>query len=146
MKPLSALLAGILFGLGLKVSGMTEPANVIAFLDLGTDWSPALMLVMGTALLVTAVGYRLATRRAAPLFDTAFHAPTATVIDTRLILGSSLFGVGWGIAGFCPGPAIVGAFALDSRALLFVVAYLAGTTLFEVWDKRVKARLALADG
>ncbi len=146
MKPLSGLLAGIIFGMGLVVSGMTEPANVIAFLNLSAGWSPALLLVMGSALVVTGIGYRLAGRRAAPLFDSTFHRPTANRIDRRLMTGSALFGIGWGVAGYCPGPAIVGAFTLDSRAILFVAAYAAGTLAFELWERRVQARSALADG
>lgn len=146
MKVLSALLAGIIFGAGLVISGMTEPGNVIRFLYLAPGWSPALMLVMGSALVTAAIGYRLAGRRLRPLFDDVFHAPTATVIDRRLVSGAVLFGTGWGVAGYCPGPAIVGAFALDQRALVFIAAYLAGTVAFELWDRRVKLRAALADG
>lgn len=146
MKPLSALVAGTIFGIGLVLSGMTEPANVIAFLKLSSGWSPALILVMGSALVVTAVGYRLAGRRTAPLFDTTFHKPAANRIDRRLVIGAGLFGIGWGIAGYCPGPAIVGAFTLDSRALLFVAAYVVGTVVFELWGRGVQARAALVDG
>ena len=146
MKVLAALFAGIIFGAGLVISGMTEPGNVIAFLNLAPGWSPALMLVMGSALVTAAIGYRLAGRRLRPLFDEVFHAPTATQIDGRLIGGSLLFGLGWGIGGYCPGPAIVGAFALDDRALVFIAAYLAGSIAFELWDRRVKLKAALADG
>ncbi len=146
MKVLSALLAGIVFGAGLVISGMTEPGNVIGFLNLAPGWSPALILVMGSALATAALGYRLAGRRLKPLFDEVFHVPTATVVDSRLVGGTVLFGVGWGIAGYCPGPAIVSAFALDFRALVFIAAYLVGTIVFEVWDRRVKLKAALADG
>jgi uncharacterized membrane protein YedE/YeeE len=146
MSVIAALFAGILFGAGLVVSGMTEPANVIRFLNLAPGWSPALMLVMGSALVTAGIGYRLAGRRHRPLFDEDFHAPVSTVIDQRLIIGAILFGIGWGVAGFCPGPAIVGAFALDERALIFIAAYLAGTVGFERWDRQVKARAATADG
>lgn len=146
MKPLAALVAGLIFGAGLVLSGMTEPGNVIAFLNLSPNWSPALLFVMGSALVVTGVGYQLAGRRSAPLFDTTFHRPTASGIDQRLMIGAGLFGIGWGIAGYCPGPAIVGAFSLDSRALLFVAAYIAGTLVFELWERTVEARAAQADG
>ena len=146
MSVIAALLAGILFGAGLVISGMTEPGNVIRFLNLAPGWSPALMLVMGSALITAGIGYRLAGKRLRPLFDEVFHTPTSTAIDQRLIAGSVLFGVGWGIAGYCPGPAIVGAFALDERALIFIAAYLVGTALFEFWDRRVRARAAIADG
>ncbi len=144
MKPLAALIAGVIFGVGLVLSGMTEPGNVIAFLNLSPNWSPAMLFVMGSALVVTGIGYRLGGRRSAPLFDTTFHQPTANRIDRRLMIGAGLFGIGWGIAGYCPGPAIVGAFLLDSRALLFVAAYVVGTLVFELWERSV--RPALADG
>jgi hypothetical protein len=101
---------------------------------------------MGSALVTAAVGYRLAGRRLRPLFDDVFHAPTAANIDRRLVFGAVLFGTGWGIAGYCPGPAIVGTFALDQRALVFIAAYLAGTIAFELWDRQVKLRAAVADG
>lgn len=146
MKPLAALVAGVVFGVGLVLSGMTEPGNVISFLNLAPSWSPALLFVMGSALVVTGIGYRLAGRRSAPLFDTAFHRPTARGIDRRLMIGAGLFGIGWGIAGYCPGPAIVGAFLLDSRALLFVAAYMVGTLVFELWERTAQARAAQADG
>jgi uncharacterized membrane protein YedE/YeeE len=146
MQPVAALLAGVVFGFGLVLSGMTEPGNVIAFLNLAPGWSPALMVVMVAALVVTAIGYRLAGARSAPLFDADFHAPASTQIDRRLLVGAALFGLGWGIAGYCPGPAIVGAFTFDTRALLFIGAYVAGMLLFEWWDTRVRARAASADG
>ena len=128
----AAVLAGTLFGLGLTVSGMTDPENVIAFLNIDGAWSPALMVVMATALTVAFIGYRLAGTRAAPLFDEAFHDPTARAIDSRLVGGSVLFGVGWGLSGFCPGPAIVGAVNLDPRALIFLGALLVGVWIHDV--------------
>lgn len=146
MSVMAALLAGVTFGAGLVISGMTEPGNVIRFLNLAPGWSPALMFVMSSALVTTAVGYRLAGNRLQPMFDEVCHAPTGAVVDQRLTYGSILFGIGWGIAGFCPGPAIVGAFALDERALVFIAAYLAGTAVFELWDRQLKARAAIADG
>jgi len=132
MNKLAALLVGCLFGFGLTLSGMTEPNNVIAFLTLTSNWNPALALVMGSALLVTALGYPWVTTRGAPMFDTDFHLPTSQVVDGRLLGGAGLFGIGWGIAGFCPGPAIVGAFTLDERALVFMLAYLVGNSLYEM--------------
>ncbi|MCX7288344.1 MAG: YeeE/YedE family protein [Rhodobacterales bacterium] len=106
-RQLSALVAGLIFGLGIAISGMGNPAKVLNFFDpLGT-WDPSLAFVMGGALATTAVGYRVIFgRRQAPLFDTKFHLPTTTNIDAALIGGSALFGVGWGISGFCPGGAI----------------------------------------
>jgi uncharacterized protein len=145
-QALAALLAGTIFGAGLVISGMTEPGNVVAFLNLSVDWSPALMLVMGSALAVAAVGYRLAGQRGAPIFEPMFHTPAAKQVDQRLLVGATLFGLGWGIAGFCPGPAIVGAFALDHRALVFVAAYLVGAYAFSWWDRRVTVRALVVDG
>ena len=106
-RNLSALIAGAVFGTGIAVSGMGNPAKVLNFFDIFGTWDPSLALVMGGALLTTAVGYRLIFgARARPVFDTTFHLPTSRTIDARLVGGSALFGVGWGIAGFCPGGAI----------------------------------------
>ncbi len=141
----AAFAGGLLFGMGLVVSGMTEPARVIAFLNIGPDWNAALIVVMVSALLVTLVGYRLLAGRVAPLFDEVFHTPTNQTLDVRLMTGAALFGVGWGVAGYCPGPAIVGGFLLDERALVFLVGYLIGALAFEGYDRKV-SQPALADG
>ena len=139
MSALAALCAGALFGAGLVLSGMTEPGNVIAFLAIGPEWNFALMLVMGSALMVTMIGYRVLARRSSPLFDDAFHAPSNRRIDARLVSGAALFGVGWGVAGYCPGPAIVGLFLLDERALVFMAGYLIGYAIYEVGNRRVES-------
>lgn len=144
MNNLAALVAGIIFGIGLVISGMTNPDKVLAFLTLNSQWDGSLIAVMGSALLVTAVGYKMTHRRTAPLFDKAFYPPTAQIIDRRLLGGAAIFGTGWAFSGFCPGPAIVGAFTLDARALLFLLAYLAGTGLFEL--TRARTAVVLADG
>ena len=102
----AALLSGILFGLGLTVSQMINPSKVLAFLDLAGAWDPSLAFVMGGALGVTAIGYPLVLKRAHPMFAQAFQIPTINAIDMRLVGGSALFGVGWGLSGYCPGPAI----------------------------------------
>lgn len=131
MKLLAGLLVGGLFGFGLTLSGMTDPANILAFLTIAPEWSPQLAIVMGSALSASALGYFLVNRRQAPLFDASFHLPTASAIDGRLLGGAALFGIGWGLAGFCPGPAIVGAFTLDGRAIMFVAAYVVGNYLYQ---------------
>lgn len=128
MRAIFSLIAGLLFGLGLAVSGMTNPAKVIGFLDVTGNWDPSLAFVMGGAVLVTAFSFRLVERRPAPIFSDIFHLPTKNDIDRPLISGAAIFGVGWGIAGLCPGPAIasIGSF---NEILLFVLALLLGSFL-----------------
>ena len=106
MKLFYAIATGLIFGVGIAVSGMMDPAKVLNFFDVAGTWDPGLAFVMGGALSVTFVGYRLVWLRDAPLFDRRFQVPTADAIDLKLIGGSALFGIGWGIAGFCPGAAI----------------------------------------
>jgi uncharacterized membrane protein YedE/YeeE len=124
---LLAGLAGALFGTGLLVSGMTQPARVIGFLDVGGRWDPSLAFAMGGAVLLHAITLRrLRRRRPGPWFDIAFHLPARRDLDLPLIAGAALFGIGWGLAGLCPGPGIVGAAAGSSTGLAFVAAMLAG--------------------
>lgn len=123
---LIALLAGMLFGAGLLISGMADPQRVLAFLTLGPDWDPSLALVMAGALTITVPGFALMRRRERPLFTERFTAPTQNRIDRRLLIGAALFGLGWGWAGYCPGPAIVGAGLGHWSALVFAAAMLAG--------------------
>lgn len=123
---IAALGAGVLFGAGLAVSGMTDPVRVRAFLDLGGAWDPTLAFVMAGAMLPMAIAWRISNRRRAPLLDSEFHVPTARVIDGRLVAGSALFGAGWGIGGLCPGPAIAGLVLRPELAAIFVAAMLAG--------------------
>lgn len=126
MPILLALLAGIVFGAGLAVSDMINPARVLNFLDLAGAWDPSLMFVMGGALGTTIIGYRIAMRRSAPLFDKSFSLPTARDVDAPLVLGSAMFGVGWGLAGICPGPAVTALVSLEPKIFVFVAAMLAG--------------------
>ena len=123
---LAGLAAGTPFGAGLGLSGMTDPAVVLGFLDVTGDWNPTLAFVTAGALAVTFVGYRLAWRRPAPLWGARFELPTATLVDARLLSGAALFGVGWGIAGWCPGPAIASLSAATTPLLVFLAAMLAG--------------------
>jgi uncharacterized protein len=123
---LAGLAAGILFGAGLGLSGMTDPAVVLGFLDVAGAWNPALAFVMAGALAVTFVGYQLVWRRPTPFWAAKFELPTATAIDTPLVGGAALFGIGWGIAGWCPGPAMASLSAATGPLLAFLAAMLAG--------------------
>jgi uncharacterized membrane protein YedE/YeeE len=126
---LSAGVAGALFGVGLAVAGMTRPEKVAGFLDITGAWDPSLAFVMAGAIGVHFVAHRLVLRRTAPLFDDRFHMPTRRDIDPRLLGGAGLFGVGWGLGGYCPGPALVSAAAALLPALVFVAAMTAGMLL-----------------
>ncbi len=129
-RSLSALVAGLVFGLGIAISGMGDPAKVLNFFDVLGTWDPSLAFVMGGALVTTAIGYRVIFgRRQAPLFDTRFHLPTTRAIDAKLVGGSALFGVGWGISGFCPGGAIPALGISPWPTVLFLAAMGAGILL-----------------
>jgi uncharacterized membrane protein YedE/YeeE len=106
MKLLTAYLIGVIFGVGIAISGMANPAKVLNFFDIAGTWDPSLILVMGGALVTTFIGYKLVFGRAAPVFEGSFNVPTSRTIDIRLVGGSAVFGIGWGIAGFCPGGAL----------------------------------------
>ncbi len=124
---LSALAMGLLFGAGLIISGMTDPANVKGFLDVFGAWRPQLMAVLAVGMMATWLLYLLARRFAHPLAEPVFHWPQSTIIDKPLLLGAVLFGAGWAVAGYCPGPALVAAGALNPVAIVFVLAMLAGS-------------------
>jgi uncharacterized protein len=128
------LIAGLIFGVGLIVSGMANPAKVLNFLDLTGTWDPSLAFVMGGAVLVTLVGYRLTFLRATPLFDVQFHLPSARTIDRRLVIGSALFGIGWGLGGLCPGPALTALLLMAPGALAFVPAMIVGIAVARWWQ------------
>lgn len=125
-KTLIALLAGILFGLGISMSGMANPAKVVNFFDIFGTWDPSLVFVMGGAVVVAFVGYRLVFRMPKPLMESTFHVPTNRTIDRKLLGGSAIFGIGWGIAGFCPGGALPVIGTLDADVLIFMGALLIG--------------------
>ena len=135
---------GLIFGLGLIVSGMTDPGKVIGFLDLAGLWDPSLAFVMGGAILVGLLAFTLAKKRTTSFLGGAMQLPTARDIDKRLVLGSMVFGVGWGLAGFCPGPAIVSMGAGEPKAFVFVLAMLAGMALFELFESRTRNPIASA--
>ena len=136
MERLSEFLVGLLFGIGLILAGMTDPSKVIGFLDLAGAWDPSLALVMGGAILVGVFAFTAARRRSTSFFGGAMQLPTTRDIDVRLIGGSVLFGAGWGLAGFCPGPAIVSVGAGQPKAVVFTLAMLLGMVVFEIFERR----------
>ncbi len=139
---ISEFVIGLVFGLGLIVSGMTDPGKVLGFLDLAGLWDPSLALVMGGAVLVGLFAFTVARKRTTSVLGGAMQLPTARQIDRRLALGSIAFGVGWGIAGFCPGPAIVSLGTGEPKAVVFVLAMLVGMGAFEWLEMRKTARSA----
>jgi uncharacterized membrane protein YedE/YeeE len=130
----TALISGLLFGLGLLLAGMADPAKVLVFLDLAGAWDPSLMLVMGGAIAVAAPAYAWAKVRQRTFFGAPLHLPQGHRIDRRLILGSLLFGIGWGLAGICPGPALV--LLAQGKALWFTAAMFVGMLLFELFARK----------
>lgn len=143
MHRLSEFIVGLLFGLGLLLSGMTDPGKVQSFLDLAGAWDPSLAFVMGGGILVGVVAFGLAKKRTTNFLGGALHLPTATHIDKGLVLGGLLFGAGWGLAGFCPGPALVSMAAGQDKALVFVLAMLLGMGLYEWAEQNVHAKQIL---
>lgn len=133
---LSEFLVGLMFGLGLILAGMTDPGKVIGFLDLFGQWDPSLAFVMGGAILVGVFAFAFAKTRAQTFLGGAFHLPSRNDIDRRLVVGSLVFGAGWGLAGFCPGPGLVSMAAGEPKALAFVAAMMAGMFLFELGERR----------
>lgn len=145
MRALFAFAAGLVFGLGLLLSGMADPAKVLGFLDLAGAWNPSLAFVMAGAIAVGALAFAFARRRTQALLGDTIRWPTATAIDRRLLVGALTFGAGWGLAGFCPGPALVALGLGQSKAVVFVLAMLAGMALFELVERargRARARAA----
>ncbi|QDD64736.1 YeeE/YedE family protein [Herbaspirillum seropedicae] len=136
MTALTALLSGLVFGFGLLLSGMADPAKVLAFLDLAGAWDPSLMLVMAAAIAVGVPAFARARRMKASLLGQPMQLPAARQIDRRLVLGSLGFGMGWGMAGICPGPALVLVGAGQFKGLVFVLAMLAGMLLFALLERR----------
>ncbi len=136
MTVFTSLLAGLMFGLGLIVSGMANPAKVLGFLDLAGRWDPSLVFVMAGAIAVGVIAFYIAGKRTVSYGGAAMALPTARGIDTRLVLGSALFGVGWGVAGFCPGPALVALGMGEVKAVVFAAAMLAGMGAFELLERR----------
>jgi uncharacterized protein len=135
MHRLIEFLVGLLFGLGLLLSGMTDPAKVLGFLDLFGAWDPSLAFVMGGAIAVGFFAFALARQRSTNFLGGAMHLPRSSQIDKRLVLGGLTFGAGWGLAGFCPGPGIVSMAAGELKAVVFVAAMVAGMVIFELAER-----------
>ena len=135
-RTLSAFIAGLLFGVGLAVSQMTNPLEVLGFLDVAGDWDASLMLVLGGAVTVTFIAFRFVLRRTEPIFDSQFHLPKLSTVDKKLIGGSALFGVGWGIAGYCPGPGLASLSTLNSETIVFVATLLAGMLVYRAFERQ----------
>ena len=139
-RTLTALLAGLIFGIGLALAGMTDPANVIGFLDFAGDWNPSLLFVMGGAVIVALIGFQRILRHKRPMFDVQFHLPHSIHIDRPLIIGAAAFGIGWGLSGYCPGPAIASLSAAGWPLLVFLIASLAGAFIAQkISDARAAA-------
>lgn len=139
LTTLSALLSGLLFGIGLVLSGMTKASKVLGFLDFAGDWDPSLAFVMGGAVSTHFLLLQLIKKREAPLLEPHFHPPATTVIDRRLIVGSAIFGVGWGMGGFCPGPAVVSAAGLNWSVLTLVAAMFFGSMIARSFGAKGKS-------
>ncbi|HYX36814.1 MAG TPA: DUF6691 family protein [Oligoflexus sp.] len=135
---LAALIVGFIFALGLGLSGMTQPQKVIGFLDLFGEWDPSLMFVMIGAIGVHMITYRLIRKRNSPLLATEWKVPTQSRITPALLMGAVLFGIGWGLAGFCPGPAVASLASLSWKPVLFVVSMLLGMLIFRQLDKTLQ--------
>ena len=129
MNVITPISAGVLFGLGLLLSGMTNPQKVRGFLDIFGDWQPALMAVMVSAIIVFALAYALSHKLKQPWFHTIFHRPSLTQLDARLLIGAALFGIGWGMVGLCPGPALLNIMTGQEDILMFIVALLVGNRI-----------------
>ncbi|MFN5339156.1 MAG: DUF6691 family protein [Burkholderiales bacterium] len=135
MQRITEFVAGLLFGLGLLLSGMSDPGKVLGFLDLLGSWDPSLALVMAGAILVGMLAFTVAKKRTINFLGGALHLPTANQIDRRLVIGALLFGAGWGLAGFCPGPSLVSMFSGQPKAAVFVLAMVIGMLLYEAADR-----------
>lgn len=144
LRVVSSAAIGLVFGIGIVVSGMANPAKVLNFFDVFGTWDPSLLVVMGSALVVTFVGYRFVLQRPAPAFDRKFHLPTKRDLDVPLIAGSALFGIGWGIAGFCPGGAIPALGSGQPSPLIFVAAMIGGIVSANALKAVLARREALA--
>jgi len=145
MLGIASFLCGLIFGWGLLISGMTQPDKVLGFLDVFGRWDPTLAFVMAGALAVSALGFAMVKRRAAPIFATESLWPSRTDIDRPLVVGAVLFGAGWGLVGLCPGPALENLASLSPRVIVFVVAMALGMIVQDVWQRRTPSPSELGD-
>jgi uncharacterized membrane protein YedE/YeeE len=146
MRLIATYLVGLVFGLGISISGMANPAKVLNFFDLAGAWDPSLAFVMGGALATAFAGYRIVFRRPTPRFEAQFHLPTAKALDARLIGGAAIFGVGWGIAGFCPGGALPALGTGRAEVFIFVAAAAVGILAARLGPSLLSGRAAMAQG
>ncbi len=137
---LASLVVGLIFGFGLTISGMTQPAKVIGFLDIFGQWDPSLIFVMGGSILIHFFTYRLIRKRNSPLFSLDWHLPKRTKITPTLMIGATLFGVGWGLGGYCPGPGITALMSFSPRPFIFVGSMIVGMVLFKLYDNKKSVR------
>lgn len=144
MKLVATYLIGLIFGVGISISGMANPAKVINFFDVAGTWDPSLIFVMGGALVTTAIGYKLVFGRETPLMEGTFSLPTARNIDVRLVGGSAAFGIGWGLSGFCPGGALPALGTGRWEVFVFTAALIAGIALAKFFQSNAAARSASA--
>lgn len=135
---IAALAVGFIFAIGLGLSGMTQPQKVIGFLDLFGNWDPSLIFVMAGAILVHFVTYKLIRKKSSPLLSSQWHVPTKKEITPALVIGSFIFGVGWALGGFCPGPAVTSLASFESGPFIFVISMLVGMFIFKLIDKKMK--------
>lgn len=142
MQIITALLAGLVFGIGLILSGMTDPSKVIGFLDLAGNWDPSLAMVMVGAIMVGFVGFRIAGARSETFLGEKLYLPTRNDIDPRLVIGAAIFGVGWGLGGYCPGPALTSLGTGGAKPVIFVLAMVAGMAIYEWLDSAFTKRPA----
>ena len=145
MAALASFVCGLIFGLGLVISGMTQPQKVLGFLDIFGRWDPTLALVMAAALIVSGAGFALARQQKQPMLTAQHLWPTRTDVDRSLVAGSVLFGIGWGLAGLCPGPALVNVAGLWPSVIVFVLAMTAGMILKDLWDRRVPSAIVVGE-
>ena len=145
MAALASFVCGLIFGLGLVISGMTQPQKVLGFLDIFGRWDPTLAFVMVAALIVSGTGFALARQQRRPLLTPQHLWPTRTDIDQSLVVGSVLFGIGWGLVGLCPGPALVNLAGLWPSVIVFALAMSAGMIIKDLWDRRVLSATIVGD-